>query len=195
MLIGEQRNTRSITFIDTEIEPNKGKIIDIGAIKDDGNYFHSASIVEFVQFVKASNYICGHNVLNHDIKYINRAINDANINFSNVIDTLYLSPLLFPTKPYHALLKDDKLQTEDANNPLNDSKKARDLFHSEVAAFWQIDEVLKEIFYLLLHSSTEFGAFFRFINFNTFNTDLEVLIRLKFHGAICEHSDLTKIIL
>ncbi|HWQ43658.1 MAG TPA: hypothetical protein VN456_16720 [Desulfosporosinus sp.] len=29
------------------------------------------------------------------------------------IDTLFLAPLLFPAKPYHKLLKDDKLQTED----------------------------------------------------------------------------------
>jgi ATP-dependent DNA helicase RecQ len=29
-----------------------------------------------------------------------------------IIDILFLSPLLFPTKPYHRLLKDDKLQTD-----------------------------------------------------------------------------------
>ena len=57
--------------------------------------------------------------------------------------TLYFFPLLFPTKPYHALLKDDKLQSEDMNNPLNDSIKAKDLFYDEIAAFQQIDEELK----------------------------------------------------
>ena len=190
----KQSNARFITFIDTEIEPNKGRILDIGAIKEDGSHFHKTSMGDFTQFLRGSEYVCGHNVLNHDIKYISRAINDANINFSNVIDTLYLSPLLFPAKPYHALLKDDKLQTEETNNPLNDSIKARDLFHSEVAAFWRIDETLKDVFYLLLNSSTEFGAFFRFINFNTIDIDLEALIKLKFHGAICEKSNLDKII-
>lgn len=45
----------------------------------------------------------------------------------------------FPAKPYHKLLKDDKLQTEDTNNPLNDSIKARDLFFDEIATFQQAD--------------------------------------------------------
>ncbi|MDA3823581.1 MAG: hypothetical protein PF450_13360 [Bacteroidales bacterium] len=39
--------------------------------------------------------------------------------FSNVqfIDTLFLSELLFPEKPCHKLVKDDKLDPENLNNP------------------------------------------------------------------------------
>lgn len=194
MLIDVQNNTHLITFIDTEIEPTKGKILDIGAIKEGGNLFHKSSLIDFIQFLKGSEYVCGHNILNHDIKYIGKAVYDAGINSSNIIDTLYLSPLLFPTKPYHALLKDDKLQTEDTNNPLNDSIKARDLFNSEVAAFWQTDETLKEIFCLLLNSTKEFGAFFRFLNYRSISSDVETLIKIKFLDQICVKSDLTKII-
>jgi ATP-dependent DNA helicase RecQ len=102
---------------------------------------------------------------------------------------------LFPTKPYHALLKDDKLQTEDANNPLNDSIKAKDLFFDEVAAFQQTDETLKQILYLLLNDKKEFHSFFSFIAYESSDTNLEKLIREKFHSEICEHADLTKIIL
>ena len=194
MLIDEQNITSLITFIDTEIEPNKGKIFDIGAIKENGSQFHKASLGDFVQFLKGDDYVCGHNILNHDIKYIGKAIYDVGIKPTNIIDTLYLSPLLFPTKPYHALLKDDKLQTEDTNNPLNDSIKARDLFYSEVSAFQQADETLKEIFCLLLNSTKEFGAFFRFVNYRSINSDVEALIRLKFRNEICEDTNLTKII-
>jgi len=194
MLIDKQNNSPLITFIDTEIESTKGKILDIGAIKGDGNHFHKSSLLDFIEFLKGCEYICGHNIINHDIKYIGKAVYDADINPLNIIDTLYLSPLLFPTKPYHALLKDDKLQTEDANNPLNDSIKARDLFNSEVAAFWQTDETLKKIFFLLLGSTKEFGAFFRFVNYKSANSDTETLIRLKFRDEICEKSDLTRII-
>lgn len=194
MLIDEQKNTRLITFIDTEIEPNNGKILDIGTIKENGSQFHKTSLGDFVQFLQGGDYVCGHNILNHDIKYIGKAIYDAGISPLNIIDTLHLSPLLFPTKPYHALLKDDKLQTEDVNNPLNDSIKARDLFYSEVAAFWQTDQTLKEIFYLLLNCTKEFGAFFRFLNYTTISPDAESQIRLKFRNEICENVDLTKII-
>ena len=195
MLIGKQSNTHSITFIDTEIEPSKGKILDIGAIKAEGNHFHKPSLSDFTQFLKGSVYVCGHNILKHDIKYIGNAIYDAGIDPSNIIDTLYLSPLLFPTKPYHALLKDDKLQTDDTNNPLNDSIKARDLFNAEIASFWQTDESIKEIFYLLLGRTKEFGAFFRFVNYSNVSYDAEALIRLKFGDTICSQADLLKIIL
>ncbi|MBP6025240.1 RecQ family ATP-dependent DNA helicase [Ferruginibacter sp.] len=184
----------SIAFIDTEIEPKSRKILDIGGIKDNGNSFHSNSITDFITFLRGTQFICGHNIFNHDLKYIQKAVTDAGINSANIIDTLFLSPLLFPTKPYHALLKDDKLQTEDTNNPLNDSIKAKDLFFEEVAAFQQTDETLKQILYLLLKDEKEFHSFFHFIAYTSSDTNLEKLIRGKFHSEICEQSDLTKII-
>ena len=101
----------SIAFIDTEIEPKSRKILDIGSVKGDGSTFHKTSVAEFIQFLNGTQFICGHNIFNHDLKYIGKAVADAGINSANIIDTLFLSPLLFPTKPYHALLKDDKLQT------------------------------------------------------------------------------------
>lgn len=184
----------SIAFIDTEIEPKSGKILDIGSVKDDGSSFHKTSVAEFIQFLNGTQFICGHNIFNHDIKYIGKTITDAGVNLANVIDTLFLSPLLFPTKPYHALLKDDKLQSEEMNNPLNDSIKARDLFNDEVSAFKQTDETLKQIFYLLLKDKKEFHAFFRFISYTSASTDIEQLIRQKFQSEICEQVDIAKII-
>lgn len=184
----------SIAFIDTEIEPKSRKILDIGSVKGDGSFFHKASVAEFIQFINGTHFICGHNIFNHDIKYIGKALSDAGVNAENIIDTLYLSPLLFPTKPYHALLKDDKLQSEDSNNPLNDSIKAKDLFNDEVAAFTQSDGTLKQIFYLLLNDKKEFISFFRFIGYTSETRDLEKLIRDKFDNEICEHVNLTKII-
>ena len=118
----------------------------------------------------------------------------ARIEPTNIIDTLFLSPLLFPTKPYHALLKDDKLQTEESNNPVNDSIKARDLFYDEINAFQTLDDGLKRIFYLLLHDKIEFRAFFRFIKYENVSGQLENEIRIKFNSIICEHAELSAII-
>jgi len=184
----------SIAFIDTEIEPQSGKLLDIGSIKDDGNIYHKASVAEFILFLNGTQFICGHNILNHDIKYVGKALNDAGINPANIIDTLFLSPLLFPTKPYHALVKDDKLQSECTNNPLNDSIKAKDLFHDEIAAFRQTNEPLKQIFYMLLHDRKEFQAFFRFIAWSAAGAGPEYLIRTRFKNEICENADLAKIV-
>ncbi|WP_366556977.1 RecQ family ATP-dependent DNA helicase [Desulfosporosinus sp. BICA1-9] len=149
---------RSIAFIDTEVEPNSRRILDIGSVKGDGSSFHSTSVADFIKFLHGSKYVCGHNIFNHDLKYIHHAIHAAEISDLNAIDTLFLSPLLFPTKPYHALLKDDKLQTDDTNNPLNDSIKAKDLFFDEVSAFQQTSNTLKQIFYYLLKDKKEFYA-------------------------------------
>ena len=190
----EQLTTRSVAFIDTEIDPKNQRILDIGAIKDNGGSFHKTSIAEFTRFIAGTEFICGHNILNHDIKYIGKAVIDAGISPKNIIDTLFLSPLLFPTNPYHSLLKDDKLQSEDINNPLNDSIKAKDLFYDEITAFSQADETLKPIFYLLLKGRKEFSAFFHFIAYTTPDWDIENLIRRKFKSEICEHIDLKKII-
>jgi len=184
----------SIAFIDTEIEPKNKKILDIGSIKDDGSSFHKNSFTEFIYFLNGTEYICGHNIFNHDIKYIGNALANAGINTANIIDTLFLSPLLFPTKPYHSLLKDDKLQSEDTNNPLNDSIKAKDLFYDEIAAFKQTDETLKQIFYLLLNAKKEFHSFFQFIPYISESNNTEKLIRDRFKNEICENVDLSKII-
>lgn len=184
----------SIAFIDTEIDPGRRKILDIGSVKGDGSTFHQPSVAGFIQFLKGTQFVCGHNILHHDIKYIGKALAEAGVSCANVIDTLYLSPLLFPTRPYHALLKDDKLQSEDANNPLNDAIKAKDLFNDEVAAFKQASEALKQIFYLLLHDKKEFSSFFHFIAYTSQKNELEKLIRRKFVNEICNRADLAKII-
>lgn len=182
----------TIAFIDTEIEPKSGKILDIGSIRNDGALFHKTSVAEFTQFLNGTQFICGHNIFNHDIKYIGKALQDIGINSVNIIDTLFLSPLIFPTNPYHSLLKDDKLQSEDNNNPLNDSIKARDLLNDEIATFKQIDATFQQILYLLLHGKKEFQAFFRFIAFFSSSTETEKLIRLKFKNEICEQVSLEK---
>jgi hypothetical protein len=95
---------------------------------------------------------------------------------------------------HHALLKDDKLQTEEINNPLNDSIKAKDLFFDEVSTFNQAEESLKQIFYFLLHHQPQFQGFFTFINYKCSAISLENVIRNKFQLSICDKVDLKNLI-
>lgn len=183
-----------IAFVDTEVDPKSLRILDIGSIRGDGGTFHKADVTGFINFLKGTKCVCGHNILNHDLKFIGKALTEAGIVQSNIIDTLFLSPLLFPSKPYHALLKDDKLQSDDNNNPLNDSIKAKDLFNDEITHFNQAEEILKQIFFLLLFDKPEFRAFFRFIGYSCDETDPEKLIRNKFQNEICEQADLAGLI-
>ncbi|HBW36886.1 hypothetical protein [Desulfosporosinus sp. BICA1-9] len=42
-ILKEEKNLKPIVFIDTEIEPKSGKILDIGGVKGVGSSFHSNS--------------------------------------------------------------------------------------------------------------------------------------------------------
>lgn len=65
---------KSIVFIDTEVGVDDHKIHDIGAVRQDRAYFHSASVRNFVEFIAGAEYICGHNILHHDLKYIHDSL-------------------------------------------------------------------------------------------------------------------------
>ncbi len=183
-----------IAFIDSEIEYGKNRILDLGGIKQDGSRYHSTFVSDFIDFLKGTKWICGHNILKHDLKYLGPSISDAGVPENRIIDTLYLSPLLFPKKPYHALVKDEKLQYDELNNPLNDSIKARDLFYDEVSAFNQIEDSLKVIFYSLLRSRSEFKPFFDYIGFTAARDNLPVLIRNTFKDKICYYANLDRLV-
>ena len=149
-----------IAFIDTEVNPRTKKVADYGAVREDGAVLHSSSKADFDAFVSKCDTVCGHNIINFDLKYTSLRGN------STIIDTLFLSPLLFPKRPYHHLVKDDKLQVDELNNPVNDSMKARDLLNDEVTAWNQLTDNRKEIYYFLLNETQEFGGFFKYIGYS-----------------------------
>ncbi len=184
---------KKIAFIDTEVEAKSQQILDIGGVSNDGMKFHSKSMSVLLAFINQNEFICGHNIINHDLKFIAKAT-DINVSKIKAIDTLFLSPLLFPKKPYHALLKDDKLQTEELNNPLNDAIKARALFRDEVEAFHKLDNDLKQIYYTLLKDKMEFSAFFDVVEYFPGNRNIENLITNKFFDKICQNFQLRKTI-
>lgn len=176
-------------FIDMEVD-GRGKILDIGGVKA-GQGFHSARIPEFADFVSDCDCLCGHNIIEHDIKYLKPFLRKEYI----LIDTLYLSPLLFPRKPYHKLLKDDKILTEELNNPLNDSLKAQSLYDDEVMAFKALDKDFQQLYYDLLNEDIHFSGFFKSIEYVPsrkpffFRKSTADIFRELFKGKICEHSN------
>ena len=188
-----------IVFIDTEVSVQSKKAVDFGAIREDGASLHSRSQSDFLDFASTCDTICGHNIIGHDLKYVSLR------NKPTIVDTLFLSPLLFPKRPYHHLVKDDKLQVDELNNPLNDAMKARDLFNDEVAAWGQLSPSMQEIYYQLLHDTPEFRGFFKQISYipsaqrsfwgrllNT-QSDLTQLIQKEYQGKICGHADYNRI--
>ena len=179
-------------FVDVEVGTKDHTIHDIGAIRWDGAVYHSANKGELTVFLKDVDFVCGHNIIHHDAKYLFGEKTDSGM----LVDTLYVSPLLFPEHPYHRLLKDDKLISEQMNNPVNDCEKARDLLMDEVAQWERLSPAMKTIFATLLQGQKEFEGFLAFINAKTERKDvLAELIRSEYRGKICEHADLDSIII
>ena len=229
-----------IVFVDTEVGVEDQRIHDIGAVRQDRACFHAASLREFAAFAAGADYLCGHNILHHDLKYIRQALNrisgpeqtrlqgqnrlqeqtwlqerpqlqdqtqfPGQLLAAEVIDTLYLSPLLFPKRPYHALLKDDKLQTDQLNDPVNDARKAAALFYDEVNAFFALPSRVRQIYCGLLYPYPEFQAFFHYMHVQPSCSYVHVqppcpdpdhvirLIREEYEGRICTHADLATLI-
>ena len=181
-----------IIFFDTEINPENKQILDIGVLREDGAKLHNPSPKMFTSFIKGYRYVCGHNIIAHDLQYMNEHIAEAIPDYI-AIDTLCLSPLLFPMRPYHALVKDDKLQSDSVNNPLNDSVKARELFDDEVSAYRNLPQKLQQIFCSLLANTKQFYGFFHYLNERPL-ANPEVAIRDYFRGKICTSADIALLI-
>jgi len=143
---------------------------------------------------QAADYVCGHNFLAHDYPHLHAELAQIHKNEQHIIDTLLLSPLLFPARLYHALNKDYKTAFDEPNNPLTDCLITRDLLESEQQAFFRLPEHLQIIFYQLLGQTNGFTAFFRAINFQADCDDVIALIQQTFTDLICEHTPLDELI-
>ena len=185
------RDTSRYAFIDVEVGMKDHRIHDIGALRWDRAIFHSANKSELQEFLNGVDFVCGHNIIHHDAKYL---FGDVPYQWM-FVDTLYISPLLFPEKPYHHLLKDDKLISDQINNPVNDCEKAQDLLMDEVARWSTLSDNKKIIYTTLLQGIAEFEGFLNFVNAkSTKAEDLANLIRSTYQEKICEHADIEKII-
>ena len=187
---------KSIAFIDAEISADGTRVCDLGAFSEERGSFHSNNPRAFLDFIAEADFVCGHNILRHDLAFLEKT---ADIRISaKIIDTLPLSPLLFPKRPYHSLLKDDKLRVDELNNPVSDCKKAASLFHDEVNAFRALPSQIQAIYCGLLKGSPSFAGFFAYLALPSDIPGeapiLAEIIRTAFAGRICARADLADIV-
>lgn len=181
----------TIIFFDCETNSHK-TIIDLGAISSDGVTFHSSRIADLQQFVLdyggEAPLLAGHNICYFDIPVVAPMTDFAS---RPLIDTLYLSALLFPQERFHALLKDERLRVGELSNPLSDAKKAKELFDLEVAAFRELTPEIQQILCDLLANTQPFSGFFQYLGMKPIGThDLASRIHTAFRDQICEHANL-----
>lgn len=188
--------SRPIAFFDLETSGSGHKIMDAGAVTSDGRKFHDASAQKLVRFIQPYPFIGGHNIVAHDLPILARAIGSGGIEPRRIIDTLLLSPLFFPNKPYHRLLKDDKLDSNQLNNPLLDAEKSMQLLEDEVAAFQKLPSELQTILASLLHGKVGFHGFFEMIGVAGIAdvSQLPGLIARSMEGRICANAPLQRMV-
>lgn len=178
-------------FVDVEVGLKDKRIHDIGILRWDGAKYHSADKKAAISFLEDVDFVCGHNVIHHDLKYL---LGDE-VQRWQLVDTLYVSPLLFPERPYHHLLKDDKLMNEQMNNPVNDCEKACDLLMDEIAKWKALPVAQRFIYATLLRDVPEFAGFLAMVDAETCDeTTLVEHIHTAYDGRICRHADLAAII-
>ena len=68
--ISVQYNALHYAIVDVEIGLEDYKIHDIGALRYDGAVYHKVSKEELFEFFSDVDYICGHNIIHHDAKYL-----------------------------------------------------------------------------------------------------------------------------
>ena len=173
-------------IVDVEVGLKDHQIHDIGALRCDGAVFHKTSKKELFDFLRGIEYLCGHNIIHHDVKYL---FTDGNCPYT-LVDTLYLSPLLFPERPYHHLVKDDKLVSDQINNPVNDCKNAEDLLHDEITKWNLLTDEKRLLIASLLKDKKEFDGFLKLVNARYIQDGLNELIRTLYSGIICNNAEI-----
>ncbi|MGB6037068.1 MAG: RecQ family ATP-dependent DNA helicase, partial [Cryomorphaceae bacterium] len=182
-----------ITYIDIEVEPTSGKILDMAAVRETGSVCVAAR--DFASFLSTSEFICGHNILKHDIPFLQKALGPETFVKKKLIDTLYLSALLYPARPYHKLVKDDKLISDAASNPLNDANQAKDLFHDCLNQFGQLERDVQVLLGSLLDTTEAFSGFFDYLDHPPESVaNVESLVRETCGDLLCARAPLDKMI-
>ena len=82
-----------------------------------------AALAALNGFSEGASYLVGHNVIEHDLELLAKHAPDLKLLDLATIDTLYLSPLVYPENPYHHLVKqyqEPTLARVQVNDPLRD---------------------------------------------------------------------------
>ncbi len=134
----------------------------IAAVFNDESFMRKAPfkrgqvLDELDAFCKKADYLLGHNLLGHDLPVLKAIDLQLDLLSKPVIDTLFLSPLAFPDKPYHSLFKGYKLVRDSLNNPLLDSEYALKLFKAQWEALESVSHELLCFYHYAFAQNPEF---------------------------------------
>lgn len=153
-----------ILFLDLEVASNSGEIYAIGALYKDEKYLgQSIGAIRDLYFKYTPEYICGHNFINHDKRFLVESSFNPILDKAKVIDTYFVSMLLYPDKVSHKLTKPYKTEAHIQNDPFGDCVATQNLLELMVDRFNTFDVSLKSSLVSLLSKNLYFKDFLSFV--------------------------------
>lgn len=115
----------------------------------------------FDGFAEGSTYLVGHNILQHDIPHLQKNAPELKLLHKPAIDTLFLSPLACPERPYHRLNKNYQHCDDSISKPLNDALLSRDIFSQQWQKLQELQQqnpLLASLYRSFLQQNDALGA-------------------------------------
>ncbi len=176
----------SILYFDLEADPKTHKVNELAVLYGVKEY-KGPGLTTFNAWIQEADFICGHNIVYHDIPILEAAIGEK-FTGKKIIDTLLWSPLLYPSNPYHNLNKDYKgFSHRDENNPILDSKLSAEYLHDFVIRFSELDNNWQDILINLLGNHNHFKGFIEYVVNDLRDIDLKQSIVDFVYGKVCEN--------
>ena len=175
-------------FIDIEYNPGTKAIREYGfALGSRGERVSKPDLL--IAALQSAKFVAGHNILQHDLPILESHFG-VRAEPQNVVDTLLLSSLLFPNKPYHHLRKEYLHDESDPSNPLKDALLSKTLLLDCVEKWKSYPWELQTILFLFLRKEPGFAPFFGLVDFRgedvrAHRGELESWMLRKYRDSIC----------
>lgn len=190
-------NLHEVCFIDIEVAKHTQQIQKIAALCGH-NELATTSISELRKFINdcRPRYLCGHNFIQHDYKYLIYSSLQDFLRKIPVVDTLLCSILFFPDKTVHCLEKPYKSEINIENDPLADCQQTLLLLKLIVDHINNLPRDIKNIIFHLVKSDARFSGIFSLVKHTVTQKDilmdLSNLFKLanvqELNGALTKHS-------
>lgn len=155
----------NILFIDLEVGVDTHKVYSVGALFEDTSYNGSSlGAVKDMYDLYRPDFTCGHNFINHDRRFLVETSLNPIFENSKIIDTFFVSMLVYPDKLSHKLFKPYKTEAHIQNDPFGDCVATQNLLEVMIDRFNTFGPSLKGLLASLLGKNEYFEGFFAFVD-------------------------------
>ncbi len=160
--------------LDLEIGRQDNRIHAFAAVRSDTDKSVTFSkgnlrteLLKLDDFSDGVSFVLGHNLIAFDLHYLAAAKPDLQLLKLPAVDTLLLSPLAFPSNPYHSLVKNYKdagLKRGQRNNPELDARITLKLFSDELKTLRKVPPNLLAAWHWLTTAGDKMSGFDMFFS-------------------------------